>query len=181
MRAASNDKTASVSRCSLRISDKDMQAEFLIYIRNETFKSGCFVLIFLTVINIALLGSYVNRKDNERDEGGETDQVLVSEIIFAMCVPADILLCMTIIIACRNKKYVELIGLTIYVPFLLVIYGSYLFKTDELDSQARNAIGFIVFISYGIMGVLLSTDLPTSMAQRLTFAFASFSIILIKR
>ena len=84
-------------------------------------------------------------------------------------------------ISCRNKKYVELIGPSIYVPSLLVIYGSYLFKIDELDSQARNAIGFIVFISYGIMGVLLSTDLPTSMAQRLTFAIASFSIILIKR
>ena len=84
-------------------------------------------------------------------------------------------------ISCRNKKYVELISPSIYVPSLIVIYGQYLFRTDELDSQTRSAIGFIVYISYGIMGVLLSTDLPTSMAQRLTFAFASFSIILIKR
>ena len=75
-----------------------------------------------------------------------------------MCAPANILLCFTIMISCRNKKYVELIGLSIYVPSLLVIYGSYLFRTDELDAKARNAIGFMVFFLYGIMGVLLSTD-----------------------
>ena len=84
-------------------------------------------------------------------------------------------------ISCRNKKYVELIGMSIYVPFLLVIYGSYLFKTDELDSQARNTIGSILFLTYAIMGAFLSTDWPTSMIQRVTFAFASFSITLIKR
>ena len=61
MRAAALNKTARVSRCSLRISDKAMQAEFLSYIRNETFKAAIFVLIFLSVINIALLGSYFNR------------------------------------------------------------------------------------------------------------------------
>ena len=60
MREAALNKTARVSRCSLRISDKEMQAEFLSYIRNETFKTACFVIIFLTVINLALLGSYFN-------------------------------------------------------------------------------------------------------------------------
>ena len=102
-------------------------------------------------------------------------------IIFAMCGPANALLFLTIIISCRKKKFVELVVPSIYVPSLLVIYGTYLFKTDELDSLARNAIGFIFFISYGLMGALFSTDFPTSVAQRLTFAFASVLIILIKR
>ena len=58
MRAAAMNQTARVSRCSLRITDKDMQAEFLSYIRNESLKAAFFVLIFLTVFNLALLGSY---------------------------------------------------------------------------------------------------------------------------
>ena len=118
--APRKDVKPSVSRCSLRLSDRDMQSNFINYLRDETKKKSLVVLIFFVFITLLLCGSYIQTSDTK--EG----QKNISKLLILHTGTISLSMGITMVISFKFKIFVEFIGLSVMVPTLSIIYMCYI-------------------------------------------------------
>ena len=64
-KASKKELKTHVSSCTLRLSDSQMQSNFVEYLRDETRKKSLVALIFFVLVTILLCGSYIHTSEDE--------------------------------------------------------------------------------------------------------------------
>lgn len=91
-------------------------------------------------------------------------------------------LAFTVYMAYKNQKISELIGLSLMVPSLIIVYLSYLTeKRDDMDTHSRNVQLWLIMWEQFILSNLMSVDYLTHLIQRNVFFWSVMLLIIIER
>ena len=108
-----------------------MQNDFIKYLRSETKNLSSAVLIgmiILSLISSALLLKFLEDEKSTKS---------ITYFCVVQCVPT-IFLAFTVLISYQNEKFAEMLGFSIIIPTVIIVFLSHQTESFNLDTEARN-------------------------------------------
>lgn len=120
--------SASVSRCTLRLSDPEMQRNFVEYLRQSTIKQSMIVFIFIAIITFLLVVVLYRKSNDEEEEDKNTFNLLTIHLG-----AISLTLGFTVFMSLKFSRLSEFIGTSVMLPTIVIVYMSYLGDWIEMD------------------------------------------------
>lgn len=165
-----------MSSCTLRLSDKQMQSNFIDYLRDETKKKSLVVLIFFVLVTLLLCGGYIQTSDSEESSKN------ISKLLILHSGVITLTMGITVILSYKFPIFVEFISLSVLVPSMIIIYVSY--SNDQIfdmDATSRNVQLQTFFLIIFMVTNFMSVDYLCHLIIRQCFTWACMSMIIIGR
>ena len=171
----SKDKSEySVSSCTLRLSDHEMNQQYASYLRKEVRKRGLGVLLSMFVIMLLLLTLYFLSLDDEI----QADEIL--HLLFLFGVPM-VALAISYLLSMRKERFAELFGPSMGFSLMLCIGLVNLTSVfpEASDNMKTNEVYIVLTISLIHIGLFNASFVQDVVLRNFCY-LVSCSIIISK-
>ena len=151
-----------------------MQNDFIKYLRSETKKISCAVLIAMVILSLLL--SALLLKSLEDEESNKA----ITYFCVVQCVPT-IFLAFTVLMSYQNEKFAELLSLSIIIPTLIIVFLSYQTESFNLDKDSRNFQLWLLSIESFVLVIIFPIDYLIHLIIRQSFYWLCFIYTMTKR
>lgn len=161
-----------MSGLTLRLSDHEMHAKFIEYLRQSTTRQCIVVFIFVAIITILLSVSYSRKLDHSESE----EKIYKLLILYTGTITFTMGL--TVFWSIKYPKLAEFIGLSVMVPTLVILYVSYL-GGDLIDTESstRNMQTQVFLLVLFLATNLMSVDYLPHLIIREIYFWGCVSVI----